>query len=299
VVRPARGHPGIDEVNFWQPSPEGGFSAIPIGAPFLFKLHRSAARGRDVIAGGGYLAHYSVLPASVAWEAFERKNGAESLAQMRARIAKYRRDTSGRFTDYQIGCIMLAEPFFFPPEAWIDIPDWHANIVRGKTYDLTEQPGRALWDRVTSTLRALDLTQLEPAVVGEERYAAAVVQRRIGQGTFRGLVTDAYARACAVTRSKALPVLQAAHIVPYAEGGEHAVTNGLLLRSDVHRLFDLGYMTVTPEYRFEVSGRLRTDFENGEEYLAMRGREIWVPADAGARPDPQALVWHAENRFVA
>lgn len=291
--------PAIDEVNFWQPSPEGGFGAIPEGAPFLFKLHRRVTGGRDLIAGGGFFAHYSRLPSSVAWESFEIKNGALSLAEMRRRIERYRRGVPARFDDYEIGCIMLAEPFFLPPDAWIDLPNWHANIVRGKTYDLSVQPGRSIWDRVKSTLRALELVNVELGAAADDRYVASVVRRRIGQGTFRGLVTDAYGRACAVTRSKALPVLQAAHIVPYAEGGEHEVSNGLLLRSDVHRLFDLGYMTVTPDYKFEVSERLRTSFHNGEEYLAMRGSDIWVPSERGMKPALEALRWHNENRFAA
>ena len=82
-----------------------------------------------------------------------------------------------------------------------------------------------------------------------------------GQGIFRIGVTDAYDRACAVTTEHSLPVLEAAHIRPYSEGGEHRVSNGLLLRSDIHRLFDKGYVTVTPDYRFLLSQRLKQDFE--------------------------------------
>ena len=56
-----------------------------------------------------------------------------------------------------------------------------------------------------------------------------------------------------MTREKALPALDAAHIRPFSEAPENYVQNGMLLRSDVHRLFDAGYVTVTPDYRFEVS----------------------------------------------
>lgn len=104
------------------------------------------------------------------------------------------------------------------------------------------------------------------------------------------VVTDTYQRWCAVTSEKALPVLQAAHIRPYAEGGEHQMDNGLLLRSDLHILFDRGYITVTPEYRLEVSRRLRTDFDNGEEYLARHGQAIWVPGRAELRPNRETLA---------
>jgi len=102
-----------------------------------------------------------------------------------------------------------------------------------------------------------------------------------------------------VTQEHSLPVLEAAHIVPYAQGGLHEVTNGLLLRSDLHRLFDLGYVTVTPELRLEVSGRLRGDFENGRTYYPMHGSQVSVPSRAGLQPDGNLLRRHNETVFRA
>jgi putative restriction endonuclease len=90
------------------------------------------------------------------------------------------------------------------------------------------------------------------------------VRQRLGQGTFRLLITDIYQKRCSVTGEKVLPVLQAAHIQPVSEGGTHRVDNGLLLRSDVHTLFDRGYVTVAPDFRVMVSSRLKKDFDNGE-----------------------------------
>ncbi len=101
---------------------------------------------------------------------------------------------------------------------------------------------------------------------------------RLGQGTFRLAVTSAYSRACVVTGEHSLPALEAAHIRPYGDGGEHEVSNGLLLRSDIHRLFDTGYVGVTPDYKFVVSDRLRGDFSNGRSYCALSGRPIELPA---------------------
>jgi len=88
------------------------------------------------------------------------------------------------------------------------------------------------------------------------------------------MVTDAYRRRCAITQSPVLYVLEAAHIKPYPLGGPHSLTNGILLREDVHTLFDRGYLTVTPEYRIEVSQRIKEEFENGKEYYALHGNSI-------------------------
>ena len=76
-------------------------------------------------------------------------------------------------------------------------------------------------------------------------------------------MTNGYGRRCAVSGEKTLPILGAAHIRSYGVGGEHALANGLLLRTDIHRLFDLGYVTVTERQTFAVSERLKADFDNG------------------------------------
>lgn len=121
---------------------------------------------------------------------------------------------------------------------------------------------------------------------------------RLGQGSFRILVTDAYERRCAVTAERVLPVLEAAHIRPYARGGEHRIENGLLLRSDLHTLFDRGYVTVTPDLHVEVSRRIRDDFHNGRHYYTLHGHPVRDPADPTQRPAPAFLQWHNEEAFL-
>jgi putative restriction endonuclease len=290
----------LDEVNFWQPSAGGGFRALEPGELFLFKLHSPD----NFIVGGGLFSHWTRLRVSFAWEAFQQKNGAESLPAMRERIERYRRIRPYQPQDYEIGCILIQNPFFFDRDDWIPIPaNWQPNIVRGKTYDLTRAPGAALWAEIDQRLRSrpvrADAGIADVPGPGARYGEPMLVLPRLGQGSFKIVVADAYQRRCAVTGEKALPVLQAAHIRPYAEGGDHRVDNGLLLRSDLHILFDRGYVTVTPAYRLEVSRRLRTEFENGEEYLARHGQAIWTPDRAPLRPNREFLSWHNEHRFVA
>ena len=101
-----------------------------------------------------------------------------------------------------------------------------------------------------------------------------------------------------MTGERTLPVLEAAHIKPYAAGGAHNITNGLLLRSDIHTLFDRGYVTVTTDYRLEVSRRIREEYENGRDYYALSGLELRLPKAEIARPDPTLLDWHNRHRFL-
>jgi putative restriction endonuclease len=288
--------PGIEEVNFWKPGGKQGFSALLPGGPFLFKLHAP----RNFVVGGGFFIHFSFLPTSLAWETFGRGNGAQSLGEMRARIEKYRRSGSST-EDYQIGCILLGAPFFLEEHEWIPAPhDWEPNIVQGRSYDLLVSPGRELWEAVQERLESrLPSMPVERVAEPLGAYGAPVqVRPRLGQGGFRVLVTDAYERRCAMTGERTLPVLDAAHIVPYATAQRHAVPNGLLLRSDLHRLFDKGYVTVTPDLRIQVSRRIREEFANGREYYALAGKEIRLPGRLEDRPDVRALEWHADTVFL-
>jgi putative restriction endonuclease len=126
-----------------------------------------------------------------------------------------------------------------------------------------------------------------------------LIEPRLGQGAFRILVTDIYDRRCAVTQERTLPALEAAHIRPYSDGGRHEASNGLLLRRDIHALFDAGYVTVTPKLHFEVSPRIREEFENGRHYYALHGQRIRTPEVRGQHPDPAALIWHNNHCFRA
>ena len=141
--------------------------------------------------------------------------------------------------------------------------------------------------------------QQASAPIAFPRYGQpTLISPRLGQGAFRVSVTDIYGRRCAVTGEKTLPILDAAHIRPFGQGGEHAVTNGLLLRTDIHRLFDLGYVTVNTDGHFEVGRRLKQDFENGRHYYEMHGKEISIPNNPGQRPSPAALEWHQSTKFL-
>jgi HNH endonuclease len=287
-----RERPHLDEVNFWQPSGRTQFRALPPGGVFLFKLHAPD----NFIVGGGFFAHFSLLPHRTAWEFFGEANGAGSLIEMARRIEKYRRVPASIAEEYTIGCIMLARPFFFQESDWIPVPeDFARNIVRGKGYGDDSAVGNRLWEEVQLRIHGHVVRERSPRA--EMWGEPALVRPRLGQGTFRSLVTDIYSRRCAVTGERALPVLEAAHIKPVAVGGLHELPNGLLLRSDIHRLFDRGYVTVTPELLFRVSKRLKTDFDNGEPYYPLEGALAHVPALTEHRPSREFLEWHGDVVF--
>ena len=288
-----RRKPALDEVNFWSPSPSP-FKALVEGELFLFKLHAPI----NMIVGGGVFAFANTMPLSLAWEAFGEANGAGSLPEMRQRILKYRQSSGLEKGPIEIGCRVLTQPFFLDESEWFPPPSsWTANTVRFKGYSTETTEGRLLWDTVVSRLGGK--VSVSEFAESTARYGEPVtIFPRLGQGAFRLLVTQAYNRRCAITRERTLPALEAAHIRPYSDGGEHAGPNGLLLRRDLHSLFDAGYVTVTPDYRFEVSRRIREEFENGKDYYALHGAVVHTPDNKAMKPDIAALNWHNEVRFL-
>ncbi|MCY3645639.1 MAG: HNH endonuclease [Chloroflexi bacterium] len=286
-----RARPELTEINFWSPSARG-FQALREGELFLFKLHAP----HNKIVGGGIFAYSNTLPSSLAWEAFGEGNGARSLLEMRDRIVKYRRGQPERAGEFDIGCRVLTQPFFFDESDWIDPPaSWKPNIVTYKGFDTDSEEGRRLWTAVQTAIRSSGVVarEEEPARFGDPQ----VVQPRLGQGLFRVRVTDLYGRRCAVTGERTLPALDAAHIVPYAQGGTHDANNGLLLRRDVHSLFDAGYVTVTPSFQFRVSRMIEAEFRNGRSYYTLDGSRIRVPDREELRPAQDALAWHNETLY--
>ncbi|MCY3921419.1 MAG: HNH endonuclease [Chloroflexi bacterium] len=283
--------PELSEVNFWKPS-EMGFHSLRPGEPFLFKTKYP----HNKIVGGGIFAYSLILPISRAWDAFGLSNGAKDFLEMRRRIAGYRSAATDAATDFKIGCRIITDPVFFDESDYFDPPArWHKNNPGHEAYSTDSSEGYALWSAYQDRRRrhsAPMVAETSPAYGTPQ-----IVTPRLGQGGFRILVQETYARKCAVTGERTLPALEAAHIRPYSDGGRHEVSNGLLLRRDLHRLFDTGYVTVNPSLRLEVSQSIREEFTNGRHYYAMHGSRIYIPDRREERPSLETLDWHNTNIY--
>ncbi len=288
-----------DEVNFWRPGGQS-FGVLSQGQPFLFKLHSP----HNYIVGGGFFVRYTRLPLSMTWKVFGEKNGAESYEGFSSKILSHLGHQRRELPDPNIGCVILTLPFFFSEKDWIPAPrDWSFNIVSGKGYDTQDLIGREIWSRVSALLErqkvgvepAKSLRVSEPFPgYGSKR----LVEVRLGQGAFRTIIIDAYGRRCAISGERTIPVLEAAHIKPYSESGPHSPSNGLLLRSDLHILFDQGYITMTDDLNVEVSRKIKEEYENGRDYYRYHGQHlIVVPPLTENRPSAQYLCWHREHLF--
>ena len=120
------------------------------------------------------------------------------------------------------------------------------------------------------------------------KWVLASIARRQGQPEFRRRLIAAYDGRCALSGCAAEPALEAAHIVPYRGRNSNDVRNGLLLRADLHTLFDRGLLAV-------VSSTLRATVAHElmhTEYASLDGQALSLPRDTSCHPSPEALKVH-------
>lgn len=292
----------LDEVNFWRPKSQDRFLQLSPGEPFFLRLKHPT----NAIAGYGFFATWHLLPLPLAWDLFGEKNGAASYPEFIDRIRSFRSSNAEVLGPKAppLGCIVLRDMHFLSESEWVpwlDAEEWSKNIVVGKRYDLTRAPGRRLLDlmRGRQAYVAPEFSEsFAPLVIDDRRRIEATTVEREGQGTFRLRLLDAYSKRCAVTGERTVPVLHAAHIQPYLGPASNNVRNGIVLRSDLHELYDRGYLAITPDYKIEVSNRIREEFENGKDYYAFHGHSLRVlPDSESKKPSPEVLQWHCEEVY--
>lgn len=293
------------EANFWKPTPTGRFRMLQTGEPFLFKT-KSPKPGRvftrwgpNQLVGGGFFSGYAQLSIAEAWDLFGEGNGVTSLPELVSSIGAYARGATERSV---IGCVLLRDLFFMPPGDALPQPaDFAGNLTQARGYDL-EGAGRHV-DLVFADMLGRAETRVgdDVAAMAERadpvRFRERLVRARLGQQAFQGMVLTFYGRRCAVTGNHIVPTLEAAHIRPVTQGGVYRVDNGLLLRSDVHTLFDRGYLGVNERFELQVSSALREEWGNGREFYAMAGERIRVPALGRDRPSRESVTWHMDQVF--
>jgi putative restriction endonuclease len=143
----------------------------------------------------------------------------------------------------------------------------------------------------TMPLRADDADEDDDGSAWEidqrERSLHAITVRR-GQQRFRAALVGTYGGRCAITECDLLDALEAAHIDPYLGDHTNRVENGLLLRSDIHVLFDCHMISVNPETRkVEIVERVKSSSYNG-----LDGKQLRKPSREDAGPRPTSLIRH-------
>jgi|APSaa5957512535_1039671.scaffolds.fasta_scaffold06196_2 putative restriction endonuclease len=130
---------------------------------------------------------------------------------------------------------------------------------------------------------------LDPDHDARVRVQASVVRRQ-GQGAFRKALLRAYSGRCAVSGCDVEDVLDAAHIIPYRGDYTDLVSNGILIRTDLHALFDRGLIAIDPGDRTVIVSERLT----GSEYASFYGARVNEPRDVADRPSDGSLEAHID-----
>jgi HNH endonuclease len=273
------------EINFWTPTP-WNISRLKQGDKFYFLLKAPTRK----IGGYGHFRYYENMSAREAWNRFGKGNGVGDLAELVARTSKYADRHSTRFVptkNPEIGCIILERPVFFEESKFFRSEDYGKpfprQVVRLKYFDedFDEDTVGGVESPVSNS------KPFQPVDDKGSDYKSRRVRDRVGQVAFRQKVLAAYGYRCCVTGESSLEVLDAAHIQPYVNSKSNHVQNGLALRTDLHKLFDAGFITIDDDYRIVVSNRLKS-----KGYTVYHGQEVFVPNADFRKPSREALEVH-------
>lgn len=184
------------------------------------------------------------------------------------------------------------------------------GVRTGVMYELYDRDKHGAWDIVVNpdgkpeAVRIEDgdadkaLSDARRQIAAEERppiesdhdarvWEMRAVAMREGQPEFRHALLDAYGRRCAITGCAIIEILEAAHIRPYRGDYSHRTDNGLLLRADMHTLFDKGLVWIDASGLVQIDERLA-----GSDYGSLRGQELRLPAEIADQPHPDHLEHH-------
>ena len=180
------------------------------------------------------------------------------------------------------------------------------EIVHG--YQPLANVGKTNWERIQKRLElnGFGINDIQSAIEDEvevllqsepkgfdlsriNERAWQLVTKRRGQSQFRTMLLDAYGNRCAVTRANEPIVLEAAHIQPYSGPESNVAGNGLLLKSDIHKLFDNGKLVIQSDF----TAMLAPSLQNGP-YAIHDGQRILIPERQAFRPNPSLLEEHME-----
>lgn len=159
--------------------------------------------------------------------------------------------------------------------------------LSGETLTSVSGPTRGLLQQEAKAAEASGSFSPTDEVDERRRVLAAIVRRR-GQPAFRKALLGAYGGRCAMTGCDVVDALEAAHIQPYSGLKSNDVRNGLLLRADVHTLFDLYLIAINPgSLRIAVAPALQHS-----TYVELDGRQLSTPMPSELSACQESLTWH-------
>lgn len=266
-------------INFWTPTP-WNITGLKPNDKWYFMLKSPIRK----IGGFGEFVEYKNLTAENAWKEFGYRNGRISKDNFFNSIQNYIDRNSQNFggknlnaATYEIGCIILKNCQFWNEYDYKNPTDYDvlfpSQIVKFKYFDI--------YDPFIKSFNEVNDFEIISEPRNDKRY---LIQSRNGQSIFKGRILKAYNNKCCITGESIPELLEAAHIQEYRNSSSNHTQNGLLLRIDIHRLFDNNLIFIDRDYTIHISSQIENEY-----YRKYHGKIISIPTLEIDYPSKEAL----------
>ncbi|MGM0501446.1 MAG: HNH endonuclease [Bacillota bacterium] len=265
-------------INFWTDNPWNP-RRLKKDNKFYFLLKTPIRK----IGGYANFSYSQNLSITQAWQKFGQGNGVSSLYELGVKA------TGATNPDYdtEIGCIVLENPVFLEPEEYFHPDDYNlsfsAEISKHKYYPNLEEIN------IAGEYKQAEISFSSISCETDYKFDQSSALK--GQSKFRQNLFKYYKGKGVITKENCAAILDAVHIHPYLKKNKDHLKNGLLLRSDLHQLFDDGLITITPDYKVLVSKKL-----DSNHYHKYQNQDIYLPQDNKFYPEQQVLKFH--NHYI-
>lgn len=274
-------------VNFWTPTP-WKITGLSKGSRFYFMLKSPIRK----CAGFGNFFAYEEMSINQAWKEFGKRNGCESKEELRRKITLYleknsKQNPKEEGDDYKIGCIVLSNCEFWENGEYLNIEDFNISFPK----EVVKLKYFYEDDLIKNSLSLPEKKDFELVSAAREKFENVTTTKRDGQARFKRKMLETYSNKCCISGEETPELLEAAHIQPYINKSSNHIQNGLLLRKDLHTLFDNGLLNISQLYKIRLSPQIKSKY-----YLDFEGKSLSLPLEERNYPSKQALKLR-ENMF--
>jgi putative restriction endonuclease len=265
-------------INLWTPVP-WNLARLNPDDRLYFRLKRPIKK----VAGFGEFVKYENMSISRAWDKFLTNNGCRNLDELVKNIERRARKTYSHsysidsINEHLIGCIILRDLTFWDDSEFKSLTEY--NLIHNDNlkfrYYYCDDPFK---------INTEFNSNFKSVINRNKQKALQKSHTREGQEEFRKIIFQAYEGRCCVSGENTPEVLEAAHIQPYINKDSNHVQNGLLLRADLHKLFDNNLIFIDEDYTIHISSQVKSEY-----YQQFHLRAISLPNSFYQHPSLDAL----------
>ncbi len=271
-------------VNFWTPT-LWNIKNPRKGDRWYFLLKSPIRK----IGGYGEIVEYKNMTPIKAWKEYGIRNGCETLDELKTKIDLYFKRNSKKYkgqkidvNKHKIGCLILKNCEFWDEPYYIKTENFGIIIAK-------QVEKHKVFNQIDPFNFEHNNAGFEPLNKSREENKASVNQRR-GQGKFKGDILKAYNNKCCVSGETCQELLDAAHLQEYLNEDSNHIQNGILLRVDLHRLYDNGLLYIDNNYKIRISPKITSRI-----YRKYHNKPILLPEDENDHPSIAALELKLKN----